>query len=62
MLNKFRNINITDSLPAENLVLNADIIFSMPFSSTTIEGIFNGIPSFYVDANYQFKNVFYKKK
>lgn len=60
-LNKFRNINITDSLSAEKLVLNSDIVFSMPFSSTTIEGIFNDIPSFYVDANNQFNNVFYKK-
>ena len=61
MLNKFRNITITDSFPAEKLVLNSDIIFSMPFSSTTIEGIFNDIPSFYVDANNQFNNIFYKK-
>ena len=33
----------------------------MPFSSTTIQGIHANIPSYYLDLNKQFNNIFYKK-
>jgi polysaccharide biosynthesis PFTS motif protein len=60
-LKKLKNIKIVESSKYKNLLLESALIISMPFASTSIEGIFNNIPSYYLDIEKQFNNVFYKK-
>ena len=42
-------------------MFKASKIISMPFASTSIQGIYNDIPSYYLDLDKQFKNIFFKK-
>ena len=60
-LKKNRNIKIAEYLQAEKFMFDACKIVSMPFVSTTVQGIYANIPSYYLDLNKQFNNIFYKK-
>ena len=66
MISKFKkksNIKIYDAshISAEDLIKKSNVIISMPFSSLTIQGIYNLKPSFYLDLAKQFPNNSFKK-
>lgn len=60
-LKKNRSIKIVEYLQAEKFMFDSWKIVSMPFASTTVQGIYANIPSYYLDLNKQFNNIFYKK-
>tara|TARA_B110000971_G_scaffold221051_1_gene266667 strand:+ start:20973 stop:22757 length:1785 start_codon:yes stop_codon:yes gene_type:complete len=66
IISKFKkksNIKIYDAshISAEDLIKKSNVIISMPFSSLTIQGIYNLKPSFYLDLAKQFSNNFFSK-
>ena len=60
-LKKKKNIKVIENINAEKFMFKASKIISMPFASTSIQGIYNDIPSYYLDLDKQFKNIFFKK-
>lgn len=60
-LKKIKNVRIIEKIQSEKFMFQSNKIVSMPFASTTIQGLYNEIPSYYLDLNKQFKNIFYKQ-
>ena len=57
-LKNIKNIQVIENIASEELMFSASKIISMPFASTSIQGIFKDIPSYYLDLDNQFKNIF----
>ena len=61
-LKKISNIKVIDyKKSAEDIIALSDLIISMPFTSMTAQGIYNYVPSIYLDLHEQFPHNLYKK-